>query len=56
LRFWTLAWHPLPHYFIGGKIVVRRSNYDEWVERFRIEDAPRDDAIDALIDARMRGE
>ena len=47
--------HPLPHYFIGGKIVVRRSAYDQWVERFRIEDTPREDAIDALIDARMRG-
>ncbi len=27
--------HPLPHYRIGGKIVVRRSEYDAWVTRYR---------------------
>lgn len=27
--------HPLPHYRIGGKIVVRRSDYDAWVARYR---------------------
>jgi len=27
--------HPLPCYRIGGKILVRRSDYDAWAARFR---------------------
>ena len=27
--------HPLPCYQIGGKILVRRSEYDAWVAQFR---------------------
>jgi len=27
--------HPLPCYRIGGKILVRRSEYDVWAARFR---------------------
>ena len=27
--------HPLPYYRIGGKIVVRRSEYDGWAARYR---------------------
>jgi hypothetical protein len=27
--------HPLPHYRIGGKILVRRSEFDTWVARYR---------------------
>jgi hypothetical protein len=27
--------HPLPHYRIGGKIVVRRGDYDAWAVRYR---------------------
>jgi hypothetical protein len=27
--------HPLPCYRIGGKIVVRRSEYDTWATRYR---------------------
>jgi lambda repressor-like predicted transcriptional regulator len=27
--------HPLPCYRIGGKIVVRRSEYDTWAARYR---------------------
>jgi len=27
--------HPLPHYRIGGKIVVRRSDYDTWAAQYR---------------------
>ena len=26
---------PLPHYRIGGKILVRRSEFDAWAQRFR---------------------
>jgi hypothetical protein len=27
--------HPLPHYKIWGKILVRRSEFDRWMEGFR---------------------
>lgn len=27
--------HPLPHYRIGGKIVVRRSEFDTWIAAYR---------------------
>ena len=27
--------HPLPHYRVGGKIVVRRSEFDRWMQQFR---------------------
>jgi hypothetical protein len=37
---------PLPFYRIGGKILVRRSDYDVWAARFR-RDAI---AIDAMVD------
>ena len=26
---------PLPHYRIGGKLLVRRSEYDSWAKGFR---------------------
>ena len=26
---------PLPYYRVGGRILVRRSDYDVWVRRFR---------------------
>lgn len=42
--------HPLPHYRVGGKILVRCSEYDRWVARHRRIGAPDVDAIvsDAL--------
>lgn len=27
--------HPLPHYRVGGKIVVRRSEFDAWITVYR---------------------
>ncbi len=27
--------HPLPHYRVGGKVVVRRSEFDAWMVRYR---------------------
>lgn len=29
------AAHPLPHYRVGGKLLVRRSEFDAWMTRFR---------------------
>ena len=36
---------PLPHYRVGGKILVRRSEYDAWAFSFRIATPPRVDAM-----------
>ena len=27
--------HPLPHYRLGGKIIVRRSEFDAWMAAYR---------------------
>jgi len=27
--------HPLPHFRIGGKILVKRDDFDQWVTQFR---------------------
>jgi excisionase family DNA binding protein len=27
--------HPLPHYRVGGKILVRRSEFDAWMGQYR---------------------
>jgi excisionase family DNA binding protein len=27
--------HPLPHYRVGGKILVRRSEFDAWISTYR---------------------
>jgi predicted DNA-binding transcriptional regulator AlpA len=44
--------HPLPCFRIGGKIVVKRSEYDRWVNQFRIAST---DGIDALVAETLRG-
>lgn len=46
------AGYPLPCYRVGGKVLVRRSDYDSWVARFRSV-AP--SSIDALVSDAMRG-
>jgi hypothetical protein len=32
--------HPLPCYRIGGKIVVRQSQFDQWVQQFESRGRP----------------
>ena len=36
---------PLPHYRVGSKVLVKRSEFDAWVSGFREDVAPRVDAI-----------
>src|SRR5262245_54180925 len=40
--------HPLPHYRIGAKLLVRRSEYDAWAVRYRREGRP--DVADVVDD------
>jgi Helix-turn-helix domain len=36
----TDAEHPLPHFRVGGKILVRRSDFDAWIGAYRRIGAP----------------
>jgi hypothetical protein len=45
--------HPtLPHYRIGAKILVKRSEFDAWAARFR---ATSSSSVDALVAETLRG-
>ena len=46
---------PLPHYRVGGKVLVKRSEFDGWASGFREELAPRVDAIVAEVLAGVTG-
>jgi hypothetical protein len=41
--------HPLPHYRIGGKILVRRSEYDGWATSYRQVGQPDVDCVVAEV-------
>ncbi len=36
---------PLPHYRVGGKVLVKQSEFDAWMAVFRVEMTPRVDVI-----------
>lgn len=40
--------HPLPCYRVGGKILVRRSEFDAWAQQFRTDEGAAD--IGAVVD------
>ena len=40
---------PLPHYRVGGKILVKRSEYDAWIRAFRTAETSQVDAIVADV-------
>jgi hypothetical protein len=44
---------PLPHYRVGGKILVRRSECDEWMRAFRV--TPIAESLDAVVNETLRG-
>jgi lambda repressor-like predicted transcriptional regulator len=50
----TAPAHPLPHYRIGGKLLVRRGDYDAWASRYRHVGRPDVDGLvaDVLRDLR----
>jgi hypothetical protein len=39
---------PLVHFRVGGKILVRRSDFDTWVSQFRVATKPM--GVDAIVD------
>jgi excisionase family DNA binding protein len=44
--------HPLPHFKVGGKILVKRSDFDAWITAFRYTHASR---LDALVNELTQG-
>jgi excisionase family DNA binding protein len=44
---------PLPHFRVGGKILVRRSDFDTWVAQFRV--SVKTMSVDALVDDVVNG-
>jgi hypothetical protein len=44
---------PLPHYRVGGKILVSRSEFDDWVCQFK-STSPSGGTMNALLDDVMR--
>ena len=46
--------HPLPHYRVGGKIVVRRSEFDAWIASYRQIGNPGQDEIVSEIMASLK--
>jgi hypothetical protein len=47
-EYLTDTMRPLVHFRVGGKILVRRSDFDAWVVQFRV--APRPVGVDAIVD------
>lgn len=46
------ASRPLPHYRVGGKILVKRSEFDAWMGAFRVNQV---DNLDALVNDVLTG-
>jgi hypothetical protein len=43
--------HPLPYYRVGGKVLVRRSDYDTWAAQFRARDTSTlDQTVNRLLE------
>jgi hypothetical protein len=47
------AAHPLPCYRVGGKVLVKRSEYDGWVAAFRSSEPGR--VVDSIVAEVMGG-
>ncbi len=43
--------HPLPCYRVGGRVVVRRSEFDQWIARYRQSGRP---DVEALVEEMLR--
>ena len=40
---------PMPYYRVGGRVLVRRSEFDAWMRAFRVEQSTSVDAIVADV-------
>ena len=46
--------YALPHFRLHGKILVRKSEFDRWVERFRADKKNLDKLVDEVV-SELRG-
>jgi hypothetical protein len=44
----TDSMRPLPHFRVGGKIIVRQSDFDVWVSQFRVAVKPT--GVNSIVD------
>jgi hypothetical protein len=44
---------PLPHFRVGGRVLVRKSDFDRWIEQVGGRDAARGPTRNAAFDARV---
>ena len=42
---------PLPYYQVGGKVLIKRSDFDQWISRFR---AAKPASLDAVVEEVLR--
>jgi excisionase family DNA binding protein len=42
--------HPLPHFRLPGKILIRRDEFDAWIERYRVNGLDAGQDLDRLVD------
>ena len=43
--------HPLPHFRIGGKLLVKREDFDQWMDVHRVEQAS--DQLSQIVESVM---
>ena len=44
--------NPLPHYRLAGKILIKRSEFDDWISQYRRASQPQD--LDAIVNDILR--
>jgi excisionase family DNA binding protein len=47
-RYLVNSVRPLPHYRVGGRVLVRKSDFDTWAGQFRVALKPK--SIDSMVD------
>jgi excisionase family DNA binding protein len=55
--FLTASDHPLPHYRVGSRVLVKRSDFDGWIQIFRHEGSDPEAIAERILmslDARPR--
>jgi hypothetical protein len=53
LRFYlTHLSNPLPHYRMAGKVLVKRSEFDSWMQTFRRENRSK---VNDIVDTVLKG-
>jgi excisionase family DNA binding protein len=45
---------PLPHFRVGGRVLVRRSEFDAWMAAYRAQSAIHGADVDALVEDIVR--